>query len=360
MPTINEMLAQPTEFGFIGGQRKKQEDVRTQETHEVDTSAKRLAIKEKQAQFEEYLEGKTLRKKQRKVQEQQADRDIASKDLLDEQQAVNIENAIQQASSQLHSSQIEELGRTIGAISNQKNYDTFLSTLDEGEMQLLGFEPSGDFKQDKSALRYIQTQAIINMEHQRALEMQALKNQGTINSSQERKYTPGSMELYQPADEPMVRSRLTQDPYFDALWKSRNPFKADATAAQSSVELLSASDAVMSRANEIVTERDDFARKYNDPTLRVGKETAYRQALYEYKVMSHKKESGQIIPMDKAEYARMLYRYSATLAQQIELRKPEEWKRLSPEQRQKEIYNAVFRLRQVEYENAQRELSYGK
>lgn len=362
MPTINEMIAQPVEYGFIGGMRKQKEDVRTQEMHEVDVEGKKTDIYKKQAELEEFIEGRETRRKKRKVEELQAEREIANAPLLDEAMAVSIENAIQKASSELHSSQIEEIGRAIGAITNQKQYNQFMNTLDERDIQALGFEPSGNYKQDQDALKYIQTQAIINMEHHRALEMQALRNAGALAEAKNKspKLTPGAMELFQPADEPTVRARLTQDSYFDPLWKSMNPFKSDATAAQASLDLAAASGHIMSRANEIVTQTDAIARRLNDPTKRVGLESAYRQAQQEYKVLAHKLENNQLVPMENDEFESMMLRYTTTMTSQIEKARPQEWKALPPEEKQRIIYDSILRLRQAQYYTTQQALSYGK
>jgi hypothetical protein len=368
MPTINEMIANPMEYGFQGGQRKAEQDQQRREQHEIDIREKELDIKKKAAELEEHRRQTSLRRKQQRVQEQSLQRSLDNKDLLDEQQRISIQESIQKSYSSLHSSQIEEISRRIGAVKNQKSYDIFLASMDERARKMfeesVGWTPSGNWKNDQEALKYIHTIGVMSMEHNRNLEQLAIKAANSKGSGGGKK-TPDPVRPFGVGDEPGIRSRLAQNPFFNPLWDTGinkyNPFADDVDRQASSPELRAVSTAVTSRANQIMTRANNLARDRNDPRLAIGQDEAFNRAMREEEILRHTTDDdGNIVPMSIEEYQKYMMASTTAMEQQMRKQFGKRWDAMPGQTKQQMIDESILYMREQEYTAALNKKAYGE
>lgn len=346
MPTINEMIANPVEYGYIGGQRRRQEDMRTQQKFETEQKSKTVDIARKTAEYEDYLAERKMRRKQSKAKELQADREIKYSGLLDEQARAQIMNATTQSFSQMHSTQIEDFARKLGGISNQKQYKSFFGNMTEEDKQAMqqstGFIPTGDYRKDKSALKYIHDIGVVSMDHQRALELAGVKARASATSKSGPK--PGPAPSFGPGSEPQLNNVVTQDPFFNqmidphGMWGSAN----DELAANLTSN-------IMQRANEIIVNSNNEARVAGNPGLQVGQSAAWQQAMEEEKALRHKVDDGKIVPMSIEEFNKRRTVDIQSMEEQLHARYGKAWEGMNDIQKSKVLNDGFRSLRLKEY-----------
>jgi hypothetical protein len=346
MPTINEMIANPVQYGYIGGQRQRQADTRTQQQFETEQKSKTLDIARKTAEYEDYLAERKMRRKQAKAKELQADREVKYAGLLDEQARANILNATTQSFSQMHSTQIEDFARQIGGIQNQKQYKTFFNKLTDQDKQALqettGFAPTGDFKKDKSALKYIHDIGVISMEHNRALELAGTKARASASNKTGAK--PGPAPAFGPGSEPQLNNVVTQDPFFAQMI---DPYGMAGPANDELAAKLTSN--VMQRANEIIINSNNEARAAGNPGLQVGQSAAWQQAMQEEKALRHKVEDGKIVPMSIQEFNKRREIDIQSMEEQLRARYGAAWDGMNDIQKARILTDGFRSLRLKEY-----------
>lgn len=354
MPTLDEMLAQSTEYGPLGGYRKAKEDIRTQEVHDIAKEEKKVDISTKKAELQDFIEGRKMRRKKRAAETKAAERELKYADLLDEQTKVQLDASINELSNRLHSSQLETLARGFGGVKDQKSYEQFLKSVDQEALDALNFSPTGAYKQDRAALEYLQTIATKNMEHKRALEMQAVQNAGTA-ASRTTGELPGQAKMVSMNDLPDVAQSLAQDPVFSKLTE-RWGFFPDQDPLESE-ELKAVGMEVIGLARQIQEESNNYARSMRNPNLAIGQFDAITAAKRQIKVAMHKVDDGEITIMQPGDYLRMKENFFVTYDTQMRAANPL-WDKL-PQDRKQAILNKKFiDARMMEYNNAVSQQSY--
>ena len=361
MPTIAEMLAQQTEYGFIGGQRKREADVRTQQAHEAAMEEQKVTTQRKKEELTDYVADRQLRRKISKAKEKRADFELQdeTQSLLNEQQIAELRNSTTQAMSQYHSTQLEDLGRELGTVSNQKSYDAFMKRADPEFMQSLGYEFTGDFKKDKTALREINRMAVLSIQHNRRLEELAVKGQYDAAGQGGSKWTPETSQNVNVGEEPLYRSMIVSDPFFDKAWgKSGWSMLND---PDSSREVNAMANMAMQRAIEIQQQANNMVRATKNPQYAVGAAQAQQQAITELKYLMHvSDDEGNITSMSPAELMQKRDIWRTEFNDQMNALNSADWKGLSDNEKLKLMDNAILRRRAAEFKGAQRLQEYKK
>jgi len=372
MATIDEMLAQPTRFGYIGGARKAEEDVRTQQKFESDQARAAADLADVQARTEDFLAGQRSRNAKYKAtelnQQRIAREEKQNAQILDDQATLSINKNIQDLSSQLHSSQIEELGRYVGEIKNQKQYNSFLQNPNNQDLiTKLGMKPTGNFKNDMNQLRYVQRVADHNASQRRAIELAMINNEADrlkarAAAAGKGGATPGPIKALGPGDEPLTRARLASDPFFDPIWKTNWVLANDPAQSQ---DLMAINQMVQTRTNGLMMKYDAQARADKNPNEQISQDQAVAQAVKEQKALMFKAEptyNGQtkIVPMSIQEFNQQMDAWMASTNSAMEKSLGTNWTKLDPKVKQQVLYEAIVNKRMQEYNQIVREQNYGK
>lgn len=353
MPSINEMIANPVQYGFTGGARQRREDVRTQETHALEQKESKLDIAKKQAEMEDYLAERKTRRAKAEAERLRAERETKYASLLDEQARAQIAATTAQSFSQMHSTQVEDFARQIGGIKNQKQYNMWYNSLDDRDMETLkqstGWEPPKSYKEAKAALNYIHTIGTISMEYQRALELQSIKANAAAAGKSGAK--PGGAQSFGPGSEPQLNNLITQDPFFNDLTTTWYGAADDPAAAALTAQ-------IQTRANEIIKNSNNEARRTGDASKEIGQNTALNMAMEEEKAMRHKMENGKVVPMGIEEFNRIQSVYQQSLREQFQVRYGDRWNNLSAGEQAALINDGFRALRIKQYRANVQEANY--
>lgn len=287
MPSLDEMIAQSTQYGALGGYRTAKKDKRTQEAHELGKKEKKVDIQTKQAELEDYLATRKTRRKKAEVERQRAQRELDLKKELDEQAKIQVEADISKLSNQLKTDEMLQVAQVFGSVRDQETYGLALQQIDPEHRKQWGL--TEDYEESKKNIEYVAETAMRSVEHQRSRDILAAKNAAALAEARAagsggRKLTPMSGRFPTAQTEVMARNIMAQDPLFSKLGTDMDD-----------EEFMFVTQQVSTRAQEIIMESNNKARKWNDPTKEKGPHKALQQAMTEQKVKMHKVEQPSTI-----------------------------------------------------------------
>jgi len=172
----------------------------------------------------ERLEERSLKRKERKVKEQAADRTIGLSEDLDDLAKADVKFRITKATSDLDSLKTEDFARQIAPVETEEEYSVVypqLPRMFKEELRL-----TGNFKKDTPILKYAEKEARWNSEQKRKIELTQMA--GAVKASRESYKAPAKpQEFSLPQHGAAIKAQMGQHPQFNKLIEGWGLFGKD-------------------------------------------------------------------------------------------------------------------------------------
>lgn len=378
MPTIDEMLARSTDFGFIGGQRTRQEDTRTQQKHDVDLASSKVDLYTKSAELDDYLEGRQLRRKERTVKEQQADRAITNKGLLDEEYEEKLRLGIEDTKRTRSEALLYDAAKQFSGVTTQEQYDQMREVLPYGMLRRLGIDDESSWeKAGPKVARWLDV-AMADEDFMKEMMKLRLESQARVQAARASVPTPPlpptpslseitAGGIAQIQSQPGLKQAFDQNiiqktaGMIQSLWNT-GELRWDSASYNENLGL--AAEQLSRITQRRIFQAENAARLYQKSTgkvIQVDSEAEQAQAMMDLKAHLHKfplgaSEISYMTPReaeaDKERLMGILHREELKNTNPLPALGNKRYSELSPEERSFYLEKLYYANRRVNYERA--------